>query len=138
MKCIFGSFNLFPSSKIDFWPFLKLQKDWILVKIIFREIHLFDFTRFFLAWTFLNFLAHYVYVMFLNFYVWCNLESRKKTVRNNNNNKSMQSNLTIVWVGAQWLKVKRETIYWFAMDYYYSNYMTWAWNKVFVPGMYNC
>ena len=22
----FGSFKLFPSSKIDFWPFLKLQK----------------------------------------------------------------------------------------------------------------
>ena len=25
-NCIFGSFKLFPSSKIDFWPFLKLQK----------------------------------------------------------------------------------------------------------------
>ena len=24
-NCIFGSFKLFPSSKIDFWPFLKLQ-----------------------------------------------------------------------------------------------------------------
>ena len=24
--CIFGSFKHFPSSKIDFWPFLKLQK----------------------------------------------------------------------------------------------------------------
>ena len=46
-NCIFGSFELFPSSKIDFWPFLKLQK---------MEIDLFDFTSF-LAWTFLNFLA---------------------------------------------------------------------------------
>ena len=25
-NCIFGSFKLFPSSKIDVWPFLKLQK----------------------------------------------------------------------------------------------------------------
>ena len=25
-NCIFGSFNFFPSSKIDYWPFLKLQK----------------------------------------------------------------------------------------------------------------
>ena len=25
-NCIFGSFKLFPNSKIDFWPFLKLQK----------------------------------------------------------------------------------------------------------------
>ena len=25
-NCIYGSFKLFPSSKIDFWPFLKLQK----------------------------------------------------------------------------------------------------------------
>ena len=25
-NCIFGSFKLFPSSKIAFWPFLKLQK----------------------------------------------------------------------------------------------------------------
>ena len=25
-NCIFGSFKLFPSSKIDFWPFLRLQK----------------------------------------------------------------------------------------------------------------
>ena len=26
LNCISGSFKLFPSSKIDFWPFLKLQK----------------------------------------------------------------------------------------------------------------
>ena len=25
-NCIFGSFKLFPSSKIDFWSFLELQK----------------------------------------------------------------------------------------------------------------
>ena len=32
-NCIFGSFKLFPSSKIDFWPFLKLQKNEIWPKI---------------------------------------------------------------------------------------------------------
>ena len=53
--CIFGSF---PSSKIVFCPFLKLQKMEFDQKI-FREIDLFDFTSF-LAWTFLNFLAHCV------------------------------------------------------------------------------
>ena len=26
VNCIFDSFKLFPRSKIDFWPFLKLQK----------------------------------------------------------------------------------------------------------------
>ena len=52
-NCIFGSFELFPSSKIDFWPFLKLQN-------FFPEIDLFEFTRFFfLPWTFFNFLAIY-------------------------------------------------------------------------------
>ena len=45
-KCIFGSFKLFPSSKIDFWPFLKLQKMEFGQKK-FREIDLFDFTSFF-------------------------------------------------------------------------------------------
>ena len=40
---IFGSFKLFPSSKIDFWPFLKLQKMEFGQKI-FREIDLFEFT----------------------------------------------------------------------------------------------
>ena len=43
-NCIFGSF---PSSKIDFWPFLKSQKMEFAQKII-REIDLFDFTSFFL------------------------------------------------------------------------------------------
>ena len=43
LNCIFGGFKLFPSSKIDFWPFLKLQKKWNLVKkFFFREIDLFD------------------------------------------------------------------------------------------------
>ena len=44
--CIFGSFKLFPSSKIDFWPFLKLQKIEFGQKK-FREIDLFDFASFF-------------------------------------------------------------------------------------------
>jgi len=39
---------VFPSSKIDFWPFLNWQKKWKLVKnIIIREIDLFDFTSFY-------------------------------------------------------------------------------------------
>ena len=50
-NCIFGSFKLFSSSKIDFWPFLKLQKMEFGQKN-FREIDLFDFTSFFLAWTY--------------------------------------------------------------------------------------
>ena len=41
------SFELFPSSKIDFWPFLKLQKMEFGQKKIFCEIDLFDFTSFF-------------------------------------------------------------------------------------------
>ena len=45
-NCIFGSFKLFPSSKIDFWPFLKLQK-WNLAKKKIRENDVFDFTSFF-------------------------------------------------------------------------------------------
>ena len=43
---IFGSFNLFPTSKIDFWPFLKLQKMEFGQKKIVCEIDLFDFTSF--------------------------------------------------------------------------------------------
>ena len=42
----FGSFKLFPSSKIDFWPILKWQKMEFSQKI-FREIVLFDLTTFF-------------------------------------------------------------------------------------------
>ena len=46
VKCIFDSFILFPSSKIIFWPFWKLQKmDFGETK--FREIDLFDFMSFF-------------------------------------------------------------------------------------------
>ena len=48
-KIIFGSFKLFPSSKIDFWSFLKLQKIEFGLKK-FRDIDLFDFTSFFF-WT---------------------------------------------------------------------------------------
>ena len=55
-----SSFKIFPSSKIDFWPFLKWQKmDFSQKKFFFREIALFDFTIF-LAWTFFNFLSHCV------------------------------------------------------------------------------
>ena len=36
-NCISGSFKVFPSSKIDFWPYLKLQK---------MEIDFFGFTSF--------------------------------------------------------------------------------------------
>ena len=46
-NCISGSFKLFPSSKIDFWPFLKLQKMEFGQKNFFREIDLIDFTSFF-------------------------------------------------------------------------------------------
>ena len=53
-------FKLFPSLKIDFWPFLKLQKNGFWSKkIFFREIDLFDFTSFFFGpGLFLNFLAN--------------------------------------------------------------------------------
>ena len=39
-------FGSFPSSKVDFWPFLNLQKMEYGEKKI-REIDLFDFTSFF-------------------------------------------------------------------------------------------
>ena len=55
-NCIFGSFKLFSSWKIDFWPFLKWQKMKFGQKK-FLEIDLLHFTSFF-AWTVLNFLAH--------------------------------------------------------------------------------
>ena len=47
------SFKLFPSSKIDFWLFLKLPKmDFVkLIYLILRD---------FLDWSFLNLLAHCV------------------------------------------------------------------------------
>ena len=57
-NCIFGSFKLFPSSKIDFWPILKLQKKMDLeVKNFFVKL-IYLISRVFLAWTFLNILAH--------------------------------------------------------------------------------
>ena len=43
---LFGSFEHFSSSKIDFWSFLKWQK-MKFGQIFFREIYLFDFTSFF-------------------------------------------------------------------------------------------
>ena len=46
-NCIFSSFKLFPSSKIDFWPFLKLQKIefWQkkIIKLIFMNFFGLDF-----------------------------------------------------------------------------------------------
>ena len=45
-KFKFSSFQVFPSSKIEFWPFLTLQKMDFGQKI-FCEIDLFDFTIFF-------------------------------------------------------------------------------------------
>ena len=50
--------KLFPSSKIDFWPFLKLQKMKFGPKK-FREIDLFDSMIFF-GLIYLNFLAQCV------------------------------------------------------------------------------
>ena len=46
VKLHFYSLKFFPSSKIDFWPFLKLQKMEFGQKK-FREIDLLDFTSFF-------------------------------------------------------------------------------------------
>ena len=57
-NCILGSFKLFPSSKIDFWPFLKLQKMKFGQKN-FLEIDVFDFTIFFWPGLFSNFLAYH-------------------------------------------------------------------------------
>ena len=48
--------NFFPVQKIDFWPFLKMQKMEFGQKKI-REIELFDFTSFF-GLDFFNFLTH--------------------------------------------------------------------------------
>ena len=45
--CIFGNFKLSSGSKIDFLPFLKLQKMDFGQKRFFRDIDLFDFTSFF-------------------------------------------------------------------------------------------
>ena len=39
--------NFFPSSKNDFWPFLKFAKNGIWSTKFFREIDLFDFRSFF-------------------------------------------------------------------------------------------
>ena len=65
-NCISGSFKLFPSSKIDFWPFLKLQKmefgqKNFFVKLIYLISQVFfglDFFQFSgLVW---NYLKRYV------------------------------------------------------------------------------
>ena len=60
-NCNSGSFKLFPTSKIDFWLFLKLQKmDFGQKNFFLRLIYL--ISRVFLAWTFLNFLARFVFI----------------------------------------------------------------------------
>ena len=66
--CEIAFLAVFPGSKIDFWPFLKLQKMEFGQKK-FHEIDLLDFMRVFLAWTFLIFLAHcaWVYIKKIDF-----------------------------------------------------------------------
>ena len=44
---IFGSFKLFPSSKIDFWPFLTLQKMEFRQKNLFIWFHVYFWPGFF-------------------------------------------------------------------------------------------
>ena len=56
-NCISGSFKLFPSSKIEFWPFLKLQKMEVGQKKFSAKL-IYLIWRVFLAWTFLNFLTY--------------------------------------------------------------------------------
>ena len=102
MKLHFWQFS--PNSKINFWPFLKLQKMEFGQKK-FPEIDLFDFTSF-LAWTFLKFLAYcetfmishcsrqyykcakscwyyflFIYFLFETlFYIWCRKSWAKSLV----------------------------------------------------------
>ena len=52
--------NFFPSSKIDFWPFLKWQKNRIWSKNFSWNWFI---SWVFLAWTFSNFVAHKIYVL---------------------------------------------------------------------------
>ena len=56
-NCIFGSFKLFPTSKIDFWPFLKLQKNAIWSKKNSWNWFIW-FHEFIWLGLFFNFLAH--------------------------------------------------------------------------------
>ena len=61
-NCIFGSFKLFPSSKIDFLAIFEIakmqfgEKYFFFVKLI---------SRVFLDWTFFDYLAHYVFIYFI-------------------------------------------------------------------------
>ena len=64
-NCIFGSFKLFPSSKIDFWPFLKLQKMEFGQKKIVKLIYLISRVFFFWPGPFLNFLCNYRFCSWL-------------------------------------------------------------------------
>ena len=56
-NCISGNFKLFPSSKIDFWPFMKLQKIKFGQKISWNWFIWFD--EFFCPGLFFNFLTQY-------------------------------------------------------------------------------
>ena len=56
-NCIFGSLKLFPSSKIDFWPFLKSQKMEFSQKNFFFVKLIYLISRIIFDRTFLNFLA---------------------------------------------------------------------------------
>ena len=60
-NCIFGSFKLFPSSKIDFWPFLKSQKmefgqKKIFVKLIYLISRVFWPGLFWIFWPTMRYL----------------------------------------------------------------------------------
>ena len=60
MKLYFWQFWTFSQFKNLFFAIFEIAKKWTLVKKFFRDIDLFDFT-FFLAWTFLDVMAHCAY-----------------------------------------------------------------------------
>ena len=65
-NCIFGSFKLVSRFKNWFLAIFEIAKMELgEKKFFFRQIDLFDFTSFFLAWTFLSFLAPWTYVYWL-------------------------------------------------------------------------
>ena len=63
-------FKLFPSSKVDFWPFLKLQKMEFGQKKFFREIDSVDFTSFF-GLDFFKFYAPEIALFYVDFSPLC-------------------------------------------------------------------
>ena len=70
-----------PQFKTDFWPILTWQKMGFGQKNFFRKMELFDFTSFFWAWPFLNFLAHCHTTCFTNtlFFVYKNRSHSKRS-----------------------------------------------------------